>query len=121
MNDLVGVIVDSGHGGIDSGAVGNGLLEKDLTLQAAKYMYQRLQELGIPSKMTKEEDIYLPKEDRIKKVLSLYNNSPNTILVSNHINAGGANGCYCKLINFFTISTMFITNSVIKLFKCISF
>ena len=92
MNDLVGVIVDSGHGGIDSGAVGNNLLEKDLTLQAGKYMYQRLQELGIPAKITREEDIYLPKEDRIKKVLSLYNNSPNTILVSNHINAGGAEG-----------------------------
>jgi len=92
MNDLVGIIVDSGHGGLDSGAVGNGLLEKDLTLQAGKYMYNRLQELGIPSVLTREDDSYLPKADRIKKVLSLYNNSPNTILVSNHINAGGAEG-----------------------------
>lgn len=91
-NNFMGVIVDAGHGGIDSGAVGNGLQEKDLTLEAAKYIYKRLQELGIPAKMTREEDIYLPKQDRISKVLSLYNNNPNTILISNHINAGGAEG-----------------------------
>lgn len=90
MNDLVGIIVDAGHGGLDSGAVGNNLLEKELTLEAANYMYDRLLELGIPAKMTREEDIYLPKDERIEKVLSLYNNIPNTILVSNHINAGGA-------------------------------
>ncbi len=90
--NLVGVIVDAGHGGIDSGAVGNNLLEKDLTLQASNYMYNRLQELGIPSVMTRDDDSYLPKTERIKRVLNLYNNSPNTILVSNHINAGGADG-----------------------------
>ena len=52
-------------------------------------MYKRLQELGIPSKITRTTDEYLPKDDRIKRVKSL-NTSPNTILVSNHINAGGA-------------------------------
>ena len=30
---LVGVVIDSGHGGIDSGAVGNGIVEKNLTLE----------------------------------------------------------------------------------------
>ena len=91
MNDnaFIGVIVDSGHGGLDSGAVGNGLLEKDLTLRAGQYMYQRLQELGIPAAMTRTDDEYLPKEDRIDRVMELYNNSPGVILVSNHINAGG--------------------------------
>ena len=89
MNNNVKVIVDSGHGGIDSGAIGNGLQEKDLNLQAGNYMYKRLQELGIPSVNIREKDEYLPKEQRIKRVLEAYNNSPNTILVSNHINAGG--------------------------------
>lgn len=87
-----GVIIDAGHGGIDSGAVGNNLQEKELNLRASKYMKKRLDELGIPSKMTREEDEYLPKDERIRKVLSLYNNSPNTILISNHINAGGGEG-----------------------------
>ena len=88
-NSFTSVIVDSGHGGIDSGAVGNGMQEKDLTLRASEYMYKRLQELGIPAKMTRTEDEYLPKNERIERVLSLYNNSPGVILISNHINAGG--------------------------------
>ena len=90
--NITGIIVDAGHGGIDSGAVGNNLQEKDLTLEVSKYIFNRLNELGIPAKMTREDDTYLPKQDRIKKVLSLYNNSPNTLLISNHINAGGAEG-----------------------------
>ncbi len=92
MNSKTFVIVDAGHGGIDSGAVGNGLQEKDLTLQAAIYMYNRLQELGIKAVLTRTDDEYLPKADRVKRILSLYNNDPNTLIVSNHINAGGANG-----------------------------
>ena len=55
-------------------------------------MFRRLQELGIPAKLTRTEDEYLPKEERIQRVKSLYNNNPNTILISNHINAGGADG-----------------------------
>ena len=66
--------------------------EKDLTLQASLYIYNRLQELGIPVKITRTTDEYLPKELRIKKVKELYNDSPNTILISNHINAGGGEG-----------------------------
>lgn len=89
-NTFTGVIVDSGHGGIDSGAVGNGLKEKDLNLRAGQYMYKRLQELGISAVMTRTDDEYLPKDERIKRVLELYNNSPGVILVANHINAGGS-------------------------------
>lgn len=91
---ITGVIVDAGHGGVDSGAVGNGLQEKDLNLQASKYMYDRLRELGIPAKMTRTDDEYLPKNDRIKRVKELYNDSPNTILIANHINSGGEGFSY---------------------------
>lgn len=91
---ITGVIVDAGHGGVDSGAVGNGLQEKDLNLQASKYMYDRLRELGIPAKMTRTDDEYLPKNDRIKRVKELYNDSPNTILIANHINSGGRRFSY---------------------------
>lgn len=89
MNSNTLVIVDAGHGGIDSGAIGNGLKEKDLTLQAAIYMYNRLEKLGIRAVMTRTDDEYLPKADRVKRIMSLYNNDPNTLIVSNHINAGG--------------------------------
>lgn len=86
------VIVDAGHGGIDSGAVGNGLEEKDLNLKSSLYIYNRLQELGIPVVITRTNDEYLPKAKRIERIKTLTNNNPNTLLISNHINAGGAEG-----------------------------
>ena len=91
-NKDVLVVIDAGHGGIDRGAVGNGLEEKNLTLRAAKYIYERLQELNIPVVITRTEDEYLPKEKRIERIRNLTNNNPNTLLISNHINAGGAEG-----------------------------
>ena len=89
---IEGIIIDAGHGGIDSGALGNNLLEKDLNLQAAQYMYNRLKELGIPAKLVRDNDEYLPKEERVRRIKNLYNNSPNTILISNHMNAGNGEG-----------------------------
>lgn len=100
MNNQELVIVDAGHGGIDSGAVGNGLEEKDLNLQAATYIYDRLQELGIPSVITRTDDEYLPKDARVNRIRSITNNNPNALLISNHINAGGADGSYYKRFKF---------------------
>lgn len=91
------VIVDAGHGGEDPGAVGNGLQEKDLNLQAAQYMYKRLQELGIPATIVRDSDETLPKNARISRILKEIGND-DVILVSNHINAGGGDGhCVTKL------------------------
>ena len=89
-NELV--IIDAGHGGIDSGAVGNGLEEKDLTLEISTYMYNRLKELGVPVVITRDQDEYLPKDKRIDRIKELKRGYQNTLLVSNHINAGGAEG-----------------------------
>lgn len=85
------VIVDAGHGGNDPGAVNGNIKEKDLTLQAAKYIDRRLKELGINSVLTRDDDEYLPRVDRIRRINSLTNNQP-AILISNHINAGGGEG-----------------------------
>lgn len=106
------VIVDAGHGGVDPGAVGNNILEKDLNLRAAKYMYKRLQELNIPSVILRDKDEDLPKNERIKRVLEAYNNEPNTILISNHINAGGGEGAEIvyALRNDSTLAQMALDN-----------
>ena len=89
MNDYK-IIIDAGHGGIDSGAVGNNLLEKDLNLRASLYMYDRLKELGIPVKLSRNNDEYLPKDERIRRINNMM--EPNTILISNHMNAGNGEG-----------------------------
>ena len=86
------IVVDAGHGGLDGGASGNNLVEKDLNLESSLYMFNRFKELGIPVKMTRETDEYLPKTQRVNKVKELYNDDPNVILISNHINAGGGEG-----------------------------
>lgn len=89
---MTNIVIDPGHGGIDSGAIGNGLEEKDLNLRVSKYIYNRLQELGIPSVLTRTEDEYLPKEKRINRIRNLTNNNSDFILISNHINAGSGEG-----------------------------
>ena len=86
------VVIDSGHGGSDSGATGNGIIEKNLTLDISKYIYDRLKELGVPVKLTRESDVDLPASERPQRVLDQYGNGKDVIVISNHINAGGAEG-----------------------------
>lgn len=93
MNESnIKIIVDAGHGGLDGGATGNNLIEKNLNLETSLYMYDRFMELGIPVKLSRSTDEYLPKTERVNKIKDLYNNDPNVILISNHINAGGGEG-----------------------------
>ena len=89
--DNVRVIIDAGHGGSDPGAVSGNLKEKDLNLQASKYMEKRLRELGVPTYMTRSDDRTLPKDERIDTVLNAFNGQ-KAILIANHINAGGGEG-----------------------------
>lgn len=63
-----------------------------MTLDISKYMYERLKELGVPVKMTRDEDIDLPASVRPQKVLDQFGNSTDVIVISNHINAGNGEG-----------------------------
>lgn len=86
------IVIDAGHGGIDSGAVGNGIVEKDLTLKISNYIYDRLKELGLDVKKTRDTDETLTPEERVRRVLNAFGNSGDVIVLSNHINAGGGDG-----------------------------
>ena len=90
MNSIFdGVVIDAGHGGVDSGARGENALEKDYSLLISKYMYDRFRELGVPVYLTRDSDITLNPNDRVNEVLSFFGNDPNVVLISNHLNAGG--------------------------------
>lgn len=91
-NDLVGIVIDPGHGGEDSGAIGNNQYEKDYTLKISKYMYDRLRELGVPVTLTRDTDVTLTPTERVDRILSAYGVDPNVIVISNHLNAGGGTG-----------------------------
>ena len=93
MNDnFAGVVIDPGHGGIDSGARGSDVFEKDYSLLISKYMYDRFKELGVPAYLTRDSDVTLNPTDRVNKVLSFFGNNPNVVVISNHLNAGGSDG-----------------------------
>lgn len=86
------VIIDPGHGGTDSGATGNNLLEKDYNLLISKYMYDRFKQLGIPVAITRDSDTTLSPTDRVNTILNKFGNSSDVILISNHVNSGGGEG-----------------------------
>lgn len=86
------IVIDAGHGGSDSGAIGNNIIEKDLNLDISKYMDERFQQLGVPVKMTRTADETLTPTERVSRIKSAFGSSPNVIVLSNHINAGGGDG-----------------------------
>lgn len=93
MNDYK-IVIDSGHGGSDPGASGNGIIEKDMTLAISDYMYNRFRELGLPVKMTRTTDETVSPTERVNRVLDAFGNNRDVIVVSNHINAGGEEFSY---------------------------
>lgn len=86
------IVIDAGHGGSDSGAVGNGIIEKDLNLAISQYMANRFKELGVPVTMTRTTDETLNSTERVNRIMNAYGANPNVIVISNHINAGGGDG-----------------------------
>ena len=86
------VIIDSGHGGDDPGAVNNNYNEKDYNLKISKYINKRLNDLGVENVLVRDDDITLSPTERIKKINTLYDNNKKNLVISNHINAGGVNG-----------------------------
>lgn len=84
-----GVVIDAGHGGTDGGAVGNGIIEKNLSLEISKYIHERLDELGVENTLIRNSDVTIDPDDRTKKIKDAYGNTNDVLVVSNHINAGG--------------------------------
>jgi len=63
------IIVDPGHGGVDTGAPGPGKLnEKDVVLGISLYLQQMLEEAGAEVIMTRSEDVEVNLYDRPEKI-----------------------------------------------------
>lgn len=64
---LIKIFIDAGHGGKDPGAVGNGLLEKDLTLKIAKRVKELLAAYeNVEVKMSRTGDTYPTLSERAR-------------------------------------------------------
>jgi N-acetylmuramoyl-L-alanine amidase len=78
------VIIDTGHGGHDSGAIGiNGLKEKDIILSIAQDVEEILSQQDIDVVMTRDSDVYISLEART----DLANRVKADLFVSIHANS----------------------------------
>lgn len=78
------IVIDAGHGGKDSGAVGpNNEHEKIVTLKTAKYLYDDLKSLGYIVYLTRDDDTYIPLKERT----GIANRKNADLFVSIHANA----------------------------------
>jgi len=79
------IVVDPGHGGHDSGAIGpSGIMEKDVVLSIGLKLRDLLQdELGLDVVMTRSSDVFIPLEERT----AIANKVNADLFVSVHANA----------------------------------
>ena len=85
-NDIYDIVIDPGHGGVDSGATNGKYNESTFTLDYAKTLKAALEEEGLKVKLTREEDKQIenygvasrtgiPYETKAKLMLSIHLNS----------------------------------------------
>lgn len=90
--ELKGVIINPSHGGNDFGITSNDVYEKDLSLKASKYMYNRLEELGIPVVLTRNDDITLSPNERLDIIKNTLGDEEGILVITNALNSGGEEG-----------------------------
>lgn len=96
------VVVDPGHGGRDGGAIGGGVIEKDVTLAIGLLFRDMLEKAGVQVIMTRTsdtdlsglEDVEVPQRQRWRQGLvnrsRVINDSGADIFISIHANAVGS-------------------------------
>jgi N-acetylmuramoyl-L-alanine amidase len=78
------IVVDAGHGGRDTGALGpKGTREKDVALAIAKVLAVKLKTLGFAVILTRQDDRYLTLDERTR----IANDARADLFVSIHCNA----------------------------------
>lgn len=91
------IVIDPGHGGIDPGAVANGIKEKEIVLQVGKQLANILNNAGARVLLTREDDIDLStpgsgsllkrKREDLNKRVTLANENKAAAYISIHVNA----------------------------------
>lgn len=88
--EVLTVVLDPGHGGHDTGAVGpTGLMEKDVVLDLALRLRRLLTErLGMRVIMTRTEDLFVPLQERT----AIANRAKADFFLSLHMNGAAKRG-----------------------------
>ena len=77
------IVIDAGHGGKDSGALGHNIQEKDVVLNIAHHLGIMLKKRGINVLMTRRSDVYLSLGERCR----IANEVEADLFVSVHSNS----------------------------------
>ncbi|MFP2925476.1 N-acetylmuramoyl-L-alanine amidase [Pyxidicoccus sp. 3LG] len=81
------VVIDPGHGGHDTGAIGKGgTREKDVALSVSKKLAEELREKGLEVVLTRDDDRFIRLEDRAK----FANAEHGDLFISVHCNAAAS-------------------------------
>ena len=80
------IVLDPGHGGIDSGAMNRWGAEKSFALDVAQYARLQLMQAGYKVEMTRATDKAVSLEDRV----AFANRFSNAVFVSVHFNTSGS-------------------------------
>ena len=88
----VSVVIDAGHGGIDAGAIVDGINEKDITLSLAQQVKALAPEYNVRVIMTREKD-ELPGggtniQEALKKRVAITEAEKPDMYISFHVNLG---------------------------------
>ncbi|BCD67979.1 N-acetylmuramoyl-L-alanine amidase [Nitratiruptor sp. YY09-18] len=88
------IVIDAGHGGKDSGAVGyKGKREKDIVLQIAKRVYKKLKAKGFKVYLTRRGDYFVTLRNRTK----FANRVKANLFISIHANAAPTKSKYLMM------------------------
>ncbi len=79
------VVVDAGHGGHDGGAVANGVIEKNMSLDIANRLKRELEAAGVRVVMTRSGDRFLTLDERA----AMAGTHGAAAFVSVHLNTDG--------------------------------
>lgn len=101
FTDTPVIIIDPGHGGIDSGATANGLIEKDLNLEISILLSDYLTNCGYDVVLTRTDDVLLfdpqipgsRKSQDLNNRVSIANSYDNVYFISVHMNKFPTENC----------------------------
>jgi N-acetylmuramoyl-L-alanine amidase len=85
------IYIDPGHGGIDPGACGRRVKEKDVVLNVAFYLGVRLEKSGarVVYSRTGDYDLQVGGKDDVEERIKIIQSSGATLVISLHCNAFG--------------------------------
>ncbi len=92
------VVIDPGHGGMDSGVARNHLQEKNLALDVALRLRPKLEAAGFHTVMTRSTDVFIPLDRRAE----ISNEHSDVFFVSIHFNDSPARAIHGATVYYHT-------------------